>query len=104
MPHFPEILRNLPAFDGHFDAYRLAAAGCEVLFASYPAGKQIAAHSHPTHNVGVITQGELILTVGGQEQRYGVGQWYELPAGALHAARFEQPTSEIEFWFAASST
>lgn len=35
----------------------------------------------------------------GQETRYGVGDWYHVPAQAVHAARFEEETSEIEFWF-----
>jgi quercetin dioxygenase-like cupin family protein len=101
MPHFPEKLQALPKFDGPFDAYKLAAQGCDVLFASYPAGTVIPAHTHETDNVGVITQGELILTVNGTEQRYGVGAWYQVAARLSHAARFEAPTSEIEFWFKA---
>jgi quercetin dioxygenase-like cupin family protein len=97
--HFPAGIRRLPAFDGPFDAYRLAAAGCDVLFASYPAGTAIDPHSHETENYGVITQGELILVVDGSEQRYGPGDWYHVPAREIHAARFEMDTSEIEFWF-----
>ncbi len=97
--HFPPQLRSLPAFDGPFDAFKLAAKDCNVLFASYPAGTEISPHAHDTDNVGVITQGELVLIVDGQETRYGVGDWYHVPAQAVHAARFEEETSEIEFWF-----
>lgn len=97
--HFPALIRELPEFDGPFDAYRLAAEGCDVLFASYPAGTVIEPHTHPTRNVGVITDGELLLTRNGQEERYGVGDWYRLDANEEHAARFEVATSEIEFWF-----
>lgn len=99
MSHFPPQVRALPKFDGAFDAFKLAAAGCDVLFASYPAGTAIAPHRHDTDNLGVITEGELILTLDGIERRYGPGQWYRVPAGAEHAARFEAATSEIEFWF-----
>lgn len=97
--HFPRLIRDLGKFDGPFDAFRLQAAGCEVLFASYPVGTVIEPHSHRTRNVGVITQGELVLTRGGRETRYGVGEWYRLDAHEEHAARFEVATSEIEFWF-----
>jgi quercetin dioxygenase-like cupin family protein len=97
--HFPELLQQLPEFEGPFDAYRLAAEGGEVLFASYPAGTVIEPHTHPTRNVGVITEGELILTKSGVESRYGVGDWYTLEPEEEHAARFEVATSEIEFWF-----
>lgn len=97
--HFPELIRGLPDFDGPFDAYRLAANGCEILFASYPAGTVIEPHTHLTHNVGVITEGELILTKGGEVTRYGPGDWYEVRANEEHAARFDVATSEVEYWF-----
>jgi quercetin dioxygenase-like cupin family protein len=96
---FPDRILQLPPFEGPFAAHRLAAASCDVLFASYPAGTVIAPHTHETHNVGVITEGELIMTVDGNERRYRPGQWYELAPGAVHAARFETATSEIELWF-----
>ena len=99
MAHFPQLLRDLPKFAGPFDAFKLAAENCDVLFASYPANTTIPAHAHDTENVGLITQGELILTLDGKETRHGIGEWYQVPAKATHAARFEQETSEIEFWF-----
>ncbi len=99
--HFPALIRALPEFDGPFDAFRLAAEGCEVLFASYPAGTAIEPHTHPTRNVGVITEGELRLVRNGREEHYGPGDWYRLEPGEEHAARFEVATSEIEFWFEA---
>ena len=99
MVHFPKLLRSLPEFEGPFDAFKLEAKNCDVLFASYPAGTTIPEHNHETENVGIITQGELILTLDGKETRYGSGQWYHVPARVKHAARFEKETSEIEFWF-----
>lgn len=99
--HFPSRIRSLPPFEGLFEAFRLRAEGCEVLFASYPAGTEIEAHSHETKNCGVITEGELILITGNTEQRFGPGQWYQLEPGQLHAARFDVDTSEVEFWFGA---
>ena len=99
MSHFPSLVRGLPRFTGSFDAFKLQANDCDVLFASYPAGTAIESHHHETENVGVITQGELILTLEGMERRYGPGDWYHVPAQTMHAARFEKETSEIEFWF-----
>ena len=100
-PHFPGLIRQLPEFEGPFDAYRLCAEGCDVLFASYPAGTSIDPHSHPTKNVGVITEGELFLTVSGVESCFGPGDWYQIDANEEHSARFDVATSEIEFWFTA---
>lgn len=96
---FPALITELPPFDGPFDAYRLEARGCDVLFASYPADTAIESHAHDTHNVGVITDGRLRLTIDGTETTYLPGDWYEIPAGSVHSARFDIATSEIEFWF-----
>ena len=97
--NYPDKIKTLPLFDGRFDAYKLEAEKSDVLFASYPAGTTIAPHRHDTDNYGVITKGELVLTLDGKTTRHGVGDWYHVPAQAEHAALFEQETDEIEFWF-----
>ena len=96
---YPDKIKQLPLYDGRFDAYKLAAEGADVLFASYPAGTDIPPHRHDTDNHGVITKGELLLTMNGKTTRIGVGQWYHVPAHVEHAARFDVETDEIEFWF-----
>ena len=97
--HFPDKIKMLPPFDGRFNAHKLEANGADVLFASYPAGTKIPEHSHETHNYGIITRGELILTMQGEVTRFGIGDWYNVPAGIKHTAMFELETDEIEFWF-----
>jgi len=97
--YYPHLIRELPAFDGPFDAFRLEAKDCEVLFASYPAGTVIPEHSHDTENAGVITKGELLLTIGGESRLICAGDWYHIPAGEPHKAEFRYDTAEIEFWF-----
>jgi quercetin dioxygenase-like cupin family protein len=96
---FPERFRALERFSERFEAYRLPARDCDVLFAMYPAGTAVEPHAHDTDNWGVITKGELQITVDGREMRYGPGEWYHVPAQALHSARFAVETEEIEFWF-----
>ncbi len=96
---FPDFVGALPDYIGRFKANRLGGDGCEILFATYPAGTSVEEHDHATDNWGVITMGALFLTMDGAEQRYGVGDWYAVKAGQLHCARFEEATSEIEFWF-----
>ncbi|WP_448547886.1 cupin domain-containing protein [Thalassotalea fusca] len=96
---YPDKIKQLPLYDGRFDAYKLAANGSDVLFASYPAGTSIPPHTHDTDNHGVITRGELILTMNGEVTRVKKGEWYHVPAHVEHAARFDVDTDEIEFWF-----
>ena len=98
--HFPAEIEALPNFDGPFDAHRLRAAEVRGAVRHVPAGTTIEPHIHPTNNVGVITKGQLILTVEDQVTRYGAGEWYHVPVGVEHAARFDTDSAEIEFWFA----
>lgn len=96
---YPEKIKTLPLFDGRFDAYCLEAKGSTVLFASYPAGTSIPPHTHDTDNHGVITKGELLLTIAGKTQKISAGEWYHVPANTEHSAFFDVETDEIEFWF-----
>jgi len=98
---YPKLIQKLPLYDGRFDAYKLEAKDCDVLFASYPSGTVIEAHHHETDNFGVIVKGELALTMDGETKKYSVGDWYHVPANMDHAAKFDVDTSEIEFWFKA---
>jgi len=96
---YPERIRQLTLYDGRFDAYKLKADGADVLFASYPAGTIIPEHIHDTDNHGIITRGELFLTIAGVESIIKAGQWFHVPANQVHSARFDVDTDEIEFWF-----
>ena len=99
--YYPELIRKLPEFEGRFEAFKLEASNCDVLFASYPAETVIDPHSHETENVGVITRGELLLTMDGETRRIAAGDWYHVPARKEHEAEFQEDTAEIEFWFQA---
>ena len=97
--YFPEIIQKLPAFEGQFEAFRLAADHCDVLLSSYPAGTVVTAHSHDTENVGIVTRGVLLLTMRGKTEKFGTGEWYHVPKGAEHAAEFPEDAALNEFWF-----
>lgn len=103
-PSFPPRIGELEPFFCRFSAFRLPARGCDVLFATYPAGSRIEPHTHPTDNWGVITKGEMILTIEGSEARYRPGDWYHVPAEAVHSARCDADTEQIEFWFTTDTT
>ena len=81
--YYPELIRGLPQFEGRFSAHKLTARNCDVLFATYTAGTKIEAHKHETENVGVITTGELLLTMDGETHRITAGNWYHVPAGNM---------------------
>ena len=47
----------------------------------------------------MVTQGQLILIVDNKEQTFNTGDWYHLLPSLVHAAKFPEDTSIIEFWF-----
>jgi quercetin dioxygenase-like cupin family protein len=96
---FPDKIQSLEPFSDRFEAFRLPAQDCDVLFATYPAGTAIEPHRHDTDNWGVITKGEMFITMNGAEASYRAGDWYHVAAGVEHAARVTEDTEEIEFWF-----
>jgi hypothetical protein len=71
---YPDRIKSLTPHDGCFDAYKLEARDSDVLFDSYPAGTSIPPHTHDTDNHGVITRGELILSMNGKGKRFSVGE------------------------------
>ncbi len=97
--HFPKKIRSLPIFKGRFDANKLVTEDVDIYFASYPKNTEIEAHKHGTDNHGVVTQGKLILIVDGEEKHFNLGDWYHLEPHQVHAAKFEEDSSIIEFWF-----
>lgn len=96
---FPSFVQALEKYHGRFEAHKLEASNCEILFASYPKNTKIEPHSHETHNWGVITKGKMNITVDGQTISYRPGDWYEVPKGKEHSAYCDEETEEIEFWF-----
>ena len=97
--HFPEKILSLPVFKGRFDANKLTTENVDIYFASYPQNTEIEPHQHDTDNHGVVTQGSLILVVDGQEKHFNTGDWYHLEPHQVHAAKFEEDSSIVEFWF-----
>lgn len=55
--------------------------------------------NNDTDNVGVITEGSLLMTMNGEAQHIAVGAWYFVPADTEHAAEFPEDTADIELWF-----
>jgi len=97
--YYPELISQLPEYEGRFSANKLQANNCDVLFATYPAGTAIETHQHETENIGVITKGKLLLTMDGKTLEISAGDWYHVPANKPHSAEFSEDTAEIEFWF-----
>ena len=53
-----------------------------------PEGMVIARHTHPGIESSVVTEGELMLEVQGQEpKRYAAGEGFQVPPGVPHGGK-----------------
>lgn len=67
----------------------LFGEGAMLNLLEFEPGAAVAPHSHPHEQLGYVLEGELVLTIAGEERRLGPGDAYALPGGVEHAARAE---------------
>ena len=63
--------------------------GAMLNLLDFEPGARIAEHSHPHEQLGLVVDGELLLTIDGMEHRLRAGHGYQIPGGVAHAARTE---------------
>ena len=86
---FPEFITSLPKADVPFAGVRgwisQSPTGQVVFFDIDPIG-EIPPHSHG-EQWGVVVEGEMELTIGGEKHSLGPGDSYHIPAGTVHSAK-----------------
>ncbi|MFB3853268.1 MAG: cupin domain-containing protein [Vicinamibacterales bacterium] len=87
---YPEMITALPEADIPFKGVRgwiSQAAEHQVVFLDIEPIGLVAPHRH-AEQWGVVVEGEMELTIGGETRRFGPGESYYIPAGVEHAATF----------------
>lgn len=87
---YPDMLRNLPEIDIPLQGIRgwlLQSADKQVVFFDLEPVGEMPPHSHCAQ-WGLVIDGEMELTIDGETQTYRKGDWYYIPAGAVHSATF----------------
>lgn len=86
---FPVFVRSLPEADLPFEGLRgwlLQSESGLVLFNESDIELTVPEHSHGDQ-WGVVIDGKIDLTIGGQAHTYRIGDTYFVPAGTPHEAR-----------------
>ncbi len=97
---FPEMITRLPEADVPFNGVRAwisQAADHQVVFLEIEPIGLVSAHRHG-EQWGIVVEGEMELTIGGETKRYRAGDSYHVPAGVEHAARFLTHTRVIDLF------
>ena len=87
---YPEMITRLPRADLPFEGVRgwvSQAPDHQVVFFDIEPVGEVPPHSHGAQ-WGIVVEGEMELTIGGETRRYGPGDSYYIPEGVEHGARF----------------
>lgn len=61
---------------------------------------EVALHSHPHEQVGVVLEGEFDFTIGGETRRMKAGDGWIIPGGVQHGARgLEKPALALDVFY-----
>ena len=85
---FPDFIRALPHVDTPLAAMRGWLLGSDralAMFYEIPEGVEIPEHAHGAQ-WGVVLQGSMQFTIGGETRTYGPGETYYVPDSVLHSA------------------
>jgi len=87
---YPEMITALPRANIPFDGVRGWIAQSPARQVVFMDIQPIGSVTPPLHGEqwGVVVEGEMELTIGGETRRYGPGDSYFIPAGVEHSATF----------------
>ena len=88
---FPEIIRDLPEADIPIEglhSYLLKGEKQQVIFMSFDNDVEVPEHSHAAQ-WGVVLDGEIELTINGNENIFTKGDTYFIPKDVLHSANIK---------------
>jgi len=87
---YPEFITGLLQADIPLKGVRgwiSQAVDHQVVFFDIDPIGVVPSHTHG-EQWGIVVEGEMELTIGGQTRRYGPGDSYHIPAGVPHGAKF----------------
>jgi len=94
------MITDLPEADIPFPGVRgwiLQSKDKQTVFLDIdPIGK-VSEHSHSAQ-FGLVLEGEMSLTIGGETKRYKKGDTYFVPEGVLHSAVFHTHFKAIDIF------
>lgn len=97
---FPDFIAALPGLELPFpeDVVQCSAMRSEgglVVFFTFLKEMELPTHSHGAQ-WGVVVEGEIAFTIGGETRTCRPGDSYDIPAGVPHGARIAAGTRVID--------
>jgi quercetin dioxygenase-like cupin family protein len=97
---YPDTIRSLPEIDISLHGVRgwlLQGKDNQVVFFDIEPIGVVPEHSHGKQ-WGIVIAGEMELTIGTETRIYRPGEWYYIPAGTPHSAKFLKRFAAIDYF------
>lgn len=97
---FPPAIQKLPQADvplRGITAYLSQSGTHQILFMTFEEEVDLPEHSHESQ-WGVVLEGEIELTIGGQTALYRKGDHYFMPPGVKHSGRIHAGFAAMDFF------
>jgi quercetin dioxygenase-like cupin family protein len=97
---YPEMICSLPQADIPFRGVKgwiLQGQAQQLVFLEIEPIGEVTEHTHGAQ-FGIVLDGEMSLTIGGQKQRYRKGDTYFIPAETPHSAVFHSKVHVIDLF------
>ena len=100
MKVFPEPISNLPEANiplSGITAYLSQGNKHQILFMQFEEDVALPSHSHGTQ-VGMVLEGKIELTIGGENQIFVKGDRYYIPKGVEHSGQIYAGYADVTFF------
>ena len=97
---YPEFIRGLPEIDVSLTGVRgwlLQSGNQQIVFFDIEPVGEIPPHDHCAQ-WGFVIEGEMFLTIDGKTDLYRKGDWYYIPEGVTHSAKFPVRVQAIDIF------
>jgi quercetin dioxygenase-like cupin family protein len=68
------------------DIETMAGQAMMLSVVSFEPGAVVQPHSHPHEQIGMLLEGELTFTIGGETRTLRAGEMWRIPGGVVHSA------------------
>ncbi len=97
---YPDLIRNLPEADIPVEGVRgwlMQSSDKQIVFFDIQPTAVVPPHSHCAQ-WGMVIDGEMSLTIGGETKVYKKGDNYFIPEGVEHSAKFHSQVFVIDMF------
>ncbi len=97
---YSEVIDKLPEADIPFNGVSgkiLQGENSQLVFMEIEAIGEVPPHSHGAQ-WGMVIDGKMQLTIAGETNIYGKGDYYFIPAGVVHSAVFNTKVFVLDYF------